>query len=220
MPSLSLWTAWQGGLGMMRWYGLRRYHVFMPSLSLWTAWRGDPNRFCLMIWSSTCILSWDWWGVGRWFDVRHQPTHLGREPRVCTAGCRCRPLLCDDMPHDALMWGHGGKHARNLWSWAWAVRFPWGQPRCRMGKSGRPHILYWGCNVCVWRWHIQRRRVLVPIIKMLGISLWNCYAIESCLVMFWCQACRCGRPGTETPTVGRISLRTASTVGLSSPSCS
>ena len=29
------------------------------------------------------------------------------------AGCRCRPVLRDDMPHNALMWGHGGKRARN-----------------------------------------------------------------------------------------------------------
>ena len=29
------------------------------------------------------------------------------------AGCRCRPVLRDDTPHDALMWWHGGKRARN-----------------------------------------------------------------------------------------------------------
>ena len=28
----------------------------------------------------------------------------GRAP---LAGCRCHPVLRDDMPHDALMWGHG-----------------------------------------------------------------------------------------------------------------
>ena len=52
------------------------------------------------------------------------------------AGCRCLPLFGDDMPHDALMWGHGGKHARNPRSCAWAVHFPWGQPPYKMENRG------------------------------------------------------------------------------------
>ena len=66
------------------------------------------------------------------------------------AGCRCLPLFGDDMPHDALMWGHGGRHAGNLWPCAWARHFPWGQPPDRMGKSGRPCVAVvtlW-CQAC------------------------------------------------------------------------
>ena len=74
------------------------------------------------------------------------------------AGCRCLPLIGDDMSHDALMWGHGGKHVRKPEHFAWPVHFPWGQPPYRMGKSGRPHICsthqkaYFSCFAEVFSW--------------------------------------------------------------------
>ena len=51
------------------------------------------------------------------------------------AGCRCLPLIGDDMSHDALMWGHGGKHVRKPEHFAWPVHFPWGQPPYRIGEA-------------------------------------------------------------------------------------
>ena len=105
------------------------FNLVRPSLSLWTACR----RGC--------------WGIRSCCVVRHQPTQLGREPRVCTVGRVQMPSRASRWhAHGALMWGHGGKRARNPRTWAWAVHFPWGQPRCTMGKLGRPHIL----SFAVW----------------------------------------------------------------------
>ena len=87
--------------------------------------------------SSMWILSCDQRGFGG--DLRcgiNPHTWVVSPWCALLAGCRCLPLFGDDMPHDALMWGHGGKHARNLWSCAWAVHFPWGQPPYKMENRG------------------------------------------------------------------------------------
>ena len=84
-----------------------------------------------------------------WLQTSDIILHAGINPNpwvlspgcALLAGCRCHPVLRDDTPHDALMWGRGGKHAGNPRSCASAQHVPWGQPRCTMGKSGRPNIL-------------------------------------------------------------------------------
>ena len=145
------------------------------------------------------------------------------------------------------MWGHGGKHARNPRSWAWAAHFPWGQPReewenrggrcfeirillsSRFGHVFLPSLSLWtawracysefpSCSYCVsvfWNpypvieslWSCFSAK-LVAVDGLARLLLWVSILFLLCLcvltsvaryrvvvVMFFCQACRCGRPG-------------------------
>ena len=82
------------------------------------------------------------WGLGRWYVARHQPTHLGREPRACTVG-RVQ------MPSRASRW-HAPRCA-NVGAWgrsSWPLRVvspdvnrtSLGPTAKEPGKLGRPHV--------------------------------------------------------------------------------
>ena len=157
--------------------------------------------------------------------ARHQPTHLGREPRVCTAG-RVQMLSF------ALRW-HAPRCA-NVGAWGKTCAqplvvslgraFPLGPTAGRIGKSGRPHILCF----CVLKFVTRYRGVLVMFLCQacrcgrLGASatlslhpvliVFLCFEIRIpryrvVVVMFFSQACRCGRLGASaTPQIFQSTL--------------
>ena len=105
------------------------------------------------------------------------------------AGCRCCPCHCDDMPHDALMWGHGEDLVDRSGSCApMSTGLLWGQPQYRWGQSGRPVgsillYVYKFYNVYMWSDRSVSHVSLLPgspfiyFIFMIYIYIWSIFHI-------------------------------------------
>ena len=100
---------------MVAWPSIKLHYVCMASLSLWTAWRARNSELIilffdmvpccpvvalplvLVLWNCYCDL----------MSGINPHTWVVSPGCALLAGCRCGPWHCDDMPHDALMWGRG-----------------------------------------------------------------------------------------------------------------
>ena len=127
-------------------------HVFLPSLSLWTAWRACYSEFPFC-------------------SVMHginPHTWVVSPGCALLAGCRCRPLLCDDMPHDALMWGHGGKHVMQ--------KRQIGEASCWFGHVLMPSLSLWTA------WRVCNSELTIPF-SHVGVASHKSHHMTSQCIM-------------------------------------